>query len=91
MNGGLLGTVPRGQLYPELEAVAFALGEGMLSTPVESELGWHLVRCDAINPERLSQLDEVRQSIREHLETQRRSMCQKSWINALRRQAAVTA
>jgi peptidyl-prolyl cis-trans isomerase C len=91
MNGGLLGTVPRGQLYPELEAVAFALGEGMLSTPVASELGWHMVRCDAINPERPSQLDEVRQSIREHLETQRRSMCQKSWINALRRQAAATA
>ena len=91
MNGGLLGRVPRGQLYAELEAVAFALPEAALSTPVESELGWHLIRCDAINPERQSQLAEVRQTIREHLEQQRRGICQKSWINALRRQAAAQA
>ncbi|MFH1871941.1 MAG: nitrogen fixation protein NifM [Pseudomonadota bacterium] len=88
MNGGVLGRVPRGQLYAELEAVAFALPEAALSEPVESELGWHLIRCDAINEERQSQLAEVRQTIREHLEQQRRGVCQKSWINALRRQAA---
>lgn len=91
MNGGLLGTVPRGQLYAELEAVAFALPEAALSTPVESELGWHLIRCDAIDAERHSRLAEVRQTIREHLEQQRRSICQKSWINALRRKATAQA
>lgn len=91
MNGGLLGSVPRGQLYPELEAAAFAMVEAELSAPVESELGWHLILCEAIHPERQSQLAEVRQTIREHLEQQRRSICQKSWINALRRQAAAQA
>lgn len=85
MNGGLLGSVPRGQLYAELEAVAFALAENTLSGPVESELGWHLILCEAIHPERQSQLGEVRQTIREHLEQQRRGICQKSWINELRR------
>ena len=91
MNGGLLGTVPRGQLYPELEATAFTLAENALSAPVESELGWHLILCETIHAERQSQLAEVRQTIREHLERQRRSTCQKSWINALRRQAAAQA
>lgn len=91
MNGGVLGRVPRGQLYAELEAAAFAMAENTLSEPVESELGWHLIRCDAIHAERQSQLAEVRQTIRDHLEQQRRGMCQKSWINALRRQAAAQA
>ncbi len=91
MNGGLLGSVPRGQLYAELEAVAFALPEAALSEAVESELGWHLIYCEAIHPERPSLLDEVRQTIRDHLEQQRRGMCQKSWINALRRQATIQA
>lgn len=91
MNGGLLGRVPRGQLYAELEAAAFAMAENTLSEPVESELGWHLIRCDAIHAERQLQLAEVRQTIRDHLEQQRRGMCQKSWINALRRQAAAQA
>lgn len=90
MNGGLLGAVPRGQLYPELEAVAFSLAEAGLSEPIESELGFHLIQCEAIHPERQSRLDEVRQSIRDHLEQQRRSLCQKSWINALRRRLAAT-
>ncbi len=88
MNGGLLGNVPRGQLYPELEAVAFALGEASLSSAVETELGYHLIYCETINPERLQSFAEARCSIGEHLQQQRRGVCQKSWINGLRRQAA---
>lgn len=88
MNGGLLGSVPRGQLYPELEAIAFGLAAGALSQPVESELGFHLVLCESIDPERLSLLDEAGPRIRQHLEQHRRGMCQKSWINSLLRSAA---
>lgn len=91
MNGGLLGAVPRGQLYPEVEAVAFALAESSLSAPVESELGFHLLYCEAIDPERPIPFAEARETIRERLEQQRRGLCQKSWINALRRQAVSTA
>ncbi|MDZ4253522.1 MAG: nitrogen fixation protein NifM [Sulfuritalea sp.] len=91
MNGGLLGNVPRGQLYPELEAAAFALPAAALSEPVESELGWHLILCETINAERQSQLAEVRQTIRDHLQQQRRSICQKSWINSLRRKPPTSA
>lgn len=88
VHGGLLGRVPRGQLYPELEAAAFALGEGELSQVVETELGYHLVLCETIEAERHSRFDEVRQTIRDHLEQQRRGLCQKAWINSLRRQPA---
>jgi len=91
MNGGLLGKVPRGQLYLELEAAAFALAGNALSSIVESELGYHLILCEAIESARHSRFAEVRQSIRDHLEQQRRSICQKSWINSLRRQAAAQA
>jgi nitrogen fixation protein NifM len=87
LNGGLLGTVPRGQLYPELEAVAFAMNEGALSTAVESELGYHLICCETIHPERQLPFAEARANIRDHLEQQRRGVCQKSWIKSLRHQA----
>ncbi len=91
MNGGLLGTAPRGQLYPELEEAAFALAAGELSAVVESELGFHILRCDTINAEHTLSLADARPKIREHLEQQRRSICQKSWINALRRKATAEA
>lgn len=87
-HGGLLGRVPRGRLYPQLEAVAFSLAEGMLSGVIESELGYHLVRCEAIQRERLLSFVEARQTIREHLAGQQQALCRNAWIRALRRQGA---
>ncbi|MFY9327012.1 MAG: peptidylprolyl isomerase [Georgfuchsia sp.] len=71
LNGGLLGTVPRGQLYPELEPVAFALKAGELSAIAESPMGLHLLRCDSIEPARELSLAEASPSIRRHLEKMR--------------------
>lgn len=71
LNGGLLGTVLRGQLYPELEPIAFALQAGELSVITESPMGLHLLRCDHINPERALSFDEARPSIRRLLEMKR--------------------
>lgn len=50
MEGGLLGNVTPGKLYPELEPVAFALTAGQISPVVESEIGFHILRCDEIHP-----------------------------------------
>ncbi len=88
LAGGELGAVPRGKLFPELESTAFALPVGALSDVVESPLGFHLLRCDAIDPERILRLDEVRETIRTHLLESRRRLCQKSWIAGLFRKAA---
>lgn len=84
MNGGLLGTVPRGQLYAELEPVAFALVTGELSAVAESPIGFHILRCDRIEPGHTLTLNQSRDRIRSHLGDQRRRICQKSWINGLR-------
>jgi nitrogen fixation protein NifM len=67
LNGGLLGTVRRGQLYPELEPVAFALQTGELSAVATSPMGLHLLRCDSIEPARELSLAEASASIRRHL------------------------
>lgn len=86
MNGGVLGTVNVGQLYPELDAAAFAMSEGAISEVVETEMGFHILLCERISPAHLLPYDEAEVKIRAHLEQQRRSVCQKSWINVLRRQ-----
>ncbi|WP_413925263.1 peptidyl-prolyl cis-trans isomerase [Candidatus Accumulibacter phosphatis] len=80
--------MPRGQLYPQLHAVAFTLAEGMLSEVIDSELGYHLVRCEAIQHERQLSFAEARQTIREHLEAQQQALCQKVWVKTLRRAGA---
>ncbi|MBI5901044.1 MAG: hypothetical protein HZB40_17715, partial [Rhodocyclales bacterium] len=52
--------------------------------------GFHLVQCDAIEPASTLSLSEATARIRQYLEQQRRGICQKSWINALRRKPATS-
>ena len=83
MNGGLLGRVPRGQLFAELESAAFALAVGEVSGVLESPLGFHVLRCDAVEAGRQLRLEEVQDSIRAKLEDGRRARAQKEWIAGL--------
>ncbi len=48
LQDGMLGEYRRGQLFGTLDAALFALQEGALSDVVESPLGFHVLRCDAI-------------------------------------------
>ena len=43
-EGGELGFVPRGQLVPEFEAVAYKLKKGEISQVFESKYGYHIVQ-----------------------------------------------
>jgi peptidyl-prolyl cis-trans isomerase C len=65
--GGLMGTFSRGQLPPELEAAAFALGAGQTSEVVQTPLGYHVLRLDARQAARSSTLEEARPAIRTRL------------------------
>lgn len=85
LEDGRLGTLPRGRLYPELDAALFALGAGQVSGVLESEIGFHLLWCEHIEPARTIDFDQARPHIRARLESQRRHDCQKAWIARLRR------
>jgi peptidyl-prolyl cis-trans isomerase C len=65
--GGLMGTFTHGELPEELEAAAFALNAGATSDPVESPLGYHVLRVDARAPARERSMDECREEIRRTL------------------------
>jgi hypothetical protein len=48
---GALGPFVRGQMVPEFEAVAFGLPVGVVSQPVRTQFGWHLIRIDRLGSE----------------------------------------
>lgn len=86
LEGGLLGTLPRGRLFPELDPVAFSLAEGEVSMPVASPMGWHLFRCDRIHPAGPRPFEEVREKLLAHLGGTRRRQAVRDWLRE--RQAA---
>ena len=83
LQGGRLGDIPRGQLYPELDAALFSLTAGQISTVLASPLGYHLVLCEAITPERVLSLNQARGPIRARLEKNRKRICQQAWLKQL--------
>lgn len=80
LNGGLLGEVKRGQLYPDLDRVLFGMAPMEISAVLESPVGLHLLRCDGVIPARGLSFAEVRERIRERLFQNRRRICQNAWI-----------
>lgn len=87
LEGGLVGAVPRGVLYPEVEAAAFALAPGAVGGPVETVLGFHMVRCDAIEGERMASLADAAPRIRDHLIRTARNALRRTWLEGLPRLA----
>ena len=85
MEGGKLGDVVRGQLYPELDAELFKMAENEISPIVETEMGFHLVMCEKIKPTRSVPLSKVTEKIRIILEQRNRHNYQKNWLSELNR------
>ncbi|MES9876194.1 MAG: nitrogen fixation protein NifM [Candidatus Sedimenticola sp. PURPLELP] len=83
MDGGKLGEVKRGQLYPELDAMLFAMAESGISPIVESELGFHILLCEKIKPGKVIPLSKAEPRIREVLMQRQQRNCQKAWLNSL--------
>ncbi|WP_295006207.1 nitrogen fixation protein NifM [uncultured Dechloromonas sp.] len=82
MDGGMLGTVRRQQLYAALEPAAFALKVDEISAVLESPIGLHIIRCDEILPDGRLPFAEVGEKIVERLTDKRRREAQRDWIKA---------
>jgi nitrogen fixation protein NifM len=83
LDGGKLGDLPRGKLFPELDKALFELKAGEVSGVLESELGFHVLRCDAITKAGALSLDQALPHIRKLMEQKRKRVCQQAWVKQL--------
>ncbi len=58
----------------------FALAENALSAPVASELGWHLIWCEAIRPAAPMTPEQALESARDYLSQQSQRRHQRQWL-----------
>ncbi|MCU0894953.1 MAG: SurA N-terminal domain-containing protein [Rhodospirillales bacterium] len=66
-SGGRLEKVSQAQLPRELAAVAFRIGDGEVSEPIKSGLGWHVLKVTGVEPGREKSLAEVREQLAREL------------------------
>jgi len=83
LQGGVLGIVPRGTLYPELDAVLFNLKAGEVSDVVKSEIGFHVLLCKSIQKHETLSLAKATPKIRQLMKERARRTCQRAWIAGL--------
>jgi peptidylprolyl isomerase/peptidyl-prolyl cis-trans isomerase C len=83
LQGGVLGIVPRGKLYPELDAVLFSIKTGEVSDIIESEIGFHLVLCKQIQRAETLSLQKATPKIRQLMKERSRRTCQRAWLASL--------
>jgi peptidyl-prolyl cis-trans isomerase D len=71
-NGGDLGYIDPGSMkdVPEFEAALYKLRPGEISAPVETRLGFHIIRLTAVRPGQSKSLEEVRPQIEQELRKQ---------------------
>ncbi|MDP5241343.1 nitrogen fixation protein NifM [Uliginosibacterium sp. 31-16] len=83
MQGGLLGQVPRGELFPSLDEAAFQMRPASISGVLESPMGFHILRCDNVQPAGTVPLTAVRDKIRAQMLKTRRENKQRAWVKTL--------
>ncbi|WP_290575544.1 nitrogen fixation protein NifM [Ketobacter sp.] len=80
LQGGLIGEVKQGTLYPELDAVLFRMDAGQLSEVIQTDNGFHILLCEAIKPASKAPLSDVLPALQEQLTQRQRVREQKRWL-----------
>jgi parvulin-like peptidyl-prolyl isomerase len=83
------GEIARGELFPALEAAAFALPVGGVSEPVPSPAGLHLVQVVERTPAYEPKLEEVRASIEQKIVDRKTRDRYDAWLKQIRAEAIV--
>ncbi len=66
-NGGSLGWFSTGQMVPEFEAAVLALEIGMVSRPIKTQFGWHIIKLDGERLQPQPTLSELRPQLEARL------------------------
>lgn len=83
-KGGDLGAFGKGQMVKEFEEAAFAAEIGAVVGPVKTQFGYHLIKVEAKNEAGITPFEEVKDSIRRTLLSQKQNAAYTEKVNELK-------
>lgn len=89
-RGGALGWVSEARIRPELRDVVAGLDPGAVSTAVELDDGWHIVRLEAREAARTLDFAEARPRIEATLRAEQAAVSRAAYIETLVRDTPIT-
>lgn len=88
-NGGSLGSFGRGRMVPAFETAAFSQEIGEISEVVETPFGYHVIEVTAKESAGTQALEEVSESISQHLSTRAKEELFGAFLTQLREGAQI--
>lgn len=85
-QGGVVGWVLPNQLNPEIGTAVAKLNKGGVTSPIQTQSGWNIVKVDDKRPFKVPTLAEAQNQVRQQLLQQQRI----GLINKLRNEAQIT-
>ena len=86
---GDVGWVAPGELMPELDAVLFQLQPGQHSQPLQTKLGFHLLKVEERRSSEQLSMMEANQAVYHQLFQRKFQQAFQDWLSELRRQAYI--
>jgi len=87
--GGNLGRFGRGQMVPEFEKAAFELNIGVLSEPVKTQFGYHIIEVQSKQEAEIQPFDKVKDMIKANLTQERQNFRYMSVLDELKEKYTV--
>ena len=83
-QGGNLGSFTRGRMVPEFEKAAFELEVGVVSEPVQTQFGYHLIKVEEKSEAAVKVFDEVKATIKAELLNERQGFKYMQFVEGLK-------
>lgn len=88
-DGGKLGTISKGELITEIDRPIFEASEGDILGPIETRVGFHIVKIDKRIPEETPGFEAVKERLRENAGQESFERDYKAYLDTLKNEAYV--